>query len=63
MNKIICDKCKKIFAYEISGAVYPGGKEKEEIQCPYCNHINGYKMTSGFVYVYKVDEKGNIERK
>ena len=33
-----------------------GGKEREEIYCPYCNAYNGYRMTSGFVYTFKIDE-------
>lgn len=34
----------------------PGGKEKEEIICPYCHEENGYRMTSGFVYTDKIEE-------
>jgi len=35
----------------------PGGKEKEELFCPYCHEENGYRMTSGFVNTYKIEEK------
>ena len=35
----------------------PGGKEKEEVICPFCHKENGYRMTSGFVYTYKIDEQ------
>ena len=31
-------------------------KEREDIYCPYCNAYNGYRMTSGFVYTFKIDE-------
>lgn len=34
----------------------PGGKEREEVDCPYCHSNNGYRMTSGFVYTFQIDE-------
>ncbi len=59
MNNIKCKKCGELFVYEITGAVYPGGKDKETIACPYCGEINGSFMTSGFIHSYKLDENGN----
>ena len=58
---IKCKKCGKIFDYEIYGTIYPGGKEKEDIDCPYCGENNGYEMTSAFVRTFKLEdqEEGN----
>ena len=60
MNVIKCKKCGKKFAYEIFGDVYPGCKEKEEAQCPYCGEIGYSVMTSQCIAVYKIDENDNI---
>lgn len=54
---IKCKKCGKLFDYSVGGDIYPGGKEKEDIDCPHCGENNGYVMTSGFVNSYKLDEK------
>ena len=50
-----CEKCGRKFRVQVTTMNVPGGKEKEEIFCPYCGHENGYRMTSGFVYTYKID--------
>lgn len=59
MTKVECKKCGKTFGYEHTGNIYPGGKDREYIVCPYCRETNGSIMTSGFVYTYKLDENGN----
>ena len=33
----------------------PGGKDKEEVICPYCHSEEGTRMTDGFVYTYKIE--------
>lgn len=59
MTEAICQKCGKAFGYEHTGNVYPGGKEKETIDCPYCGTMYDSIMTSGIVRSYKLDENGN----
>lgn len=51
MNRdvIVCKKCNKKFSWYIYDDVYPGGKDREYIYCPYCNTINGSEMISGFI--------------
>ena len=49
--------CGKDFLVRVTTMNVPGGKEKEEIICPYCHTENGYRITSGFVYTYKVEDK------
>ena len=48
-----CKKCGKEFEVHVTTMNVPGGKDKEEIFCPYCHEENGYRMTSGFVYTFK----------
>ena len=54
--KMTCKKCEREFRVQVTTMNVPGGKEKEEIFCPYCGVENGYRMTSGFVYTYKIGE-------
>ncbi len=60
-NAIKCKSCGKEFDYEVYGDTYPGCKDREEIECPYCGEINAYEMTSGFVKTFPIkdDEKTN----
>ena len=60
MLTVSCSNCKKEFYYEVTDMRVPGGKDKEYILCPYCGHVNGSVMTSGFVFTYKekAQEKG-----
>ena len=51
-----CVKCGKEFKVKVTTMNVPGGKDREEIYCPYCNAENGYRMTSGFVKTYKIGE-------
>ena len=51
-----CEFCEKEFRVRVTTMNVPGCKEKEEIECPYCHEENGYRMTSGFVNTYKIDE-------
>lgn len=34
MDKIVCKKCGKQYAYEVWETVYPGSKECETANCP-----------------------------
>ena len=29
---------------------------KSDVYCPYCHKNNGYRMTSGFVYTFKMED-------
>lgn len=49
-----CEKCGKKFRVEVTTMGVAGGKDREEIFCPYCGHLNGYRMTSGFVNTYEI---------
>lgn len=59
MTKIICKNCGKEYGYEEWGDIYPGGKDREEANCPYCGTTGFSRMTSGFISAYKLDEDGN----
>lgn len=54
-----CEKCNGHFEYHEDGAIYPGGKDKEDIICPYCGEKNGTIMTSGFVRCKKIVDKSD----
>lgn len=53
----VCSDCGKTFLVRVTTMNVPGGKDREEVDCPYCHANNGYRMTSGFVYTYKLDDK------
>ena len=63
MNIITCKKGGKKYAYEVWGTVYPGGKERETANCPYCGEVGYSEMTSQNISSYKLDEQGNPIRK
>lgn len=63
MEKVTCKKCGKEYAYEFWGTVYPGGKDKEYVDCPYCGNIAFTRMTSQNVSVYALDSQGKPIRK
>lgn len=50
-----CCKCGKWFKIIVCPMGVPGGKEKEEVICPYCHEENGYMMTDGFVRTEKIE--------
>jgi len=63
-NNTKCKKCGKEFKTEVTDMRVPGGKDRENIHCPYCNEINGSVMTSGFVFTEKIKDipdKKNIQ--
>lgn len=57
--KTTCSHCGKAYAYENRGDVYAGGKDREDITCPYCNKVDLTKMTSGYFSSYKLDKNGH----
>ena len=57
MTEVICKNCGKIFYYYITHQNYPGGKDREPIDCPYCNVENGSVITSGIIEIKKGQAK------
>jgi hypothetical protein len=53
INTTVCKKCKHGFQWSNRGDIYPGGKEKEDIVCPYCGAVDGNIMTSGYIHTQK----------
>lgn len=51
----VCKKCGKRFGYELTGPVYPGGKDREYVYCPYCGEEATSEMTSQLIATYKLD--------
>ena len=43
----VCGNCEKKYSVSNKGDHWPGGKDREEIICPHCGHIDGHMMTSG----------------
>jgi hypothetical protein len=48
-----CPQCGKKFEVTVSFSGYPGGKETEEVWCPYC-FFSGYIRTSGLPNPHKI---------
>ncbi len=61
MKTMVCNECGHAFWYQVTEMNVPGGKDKEFIYCPYCNENNGYTITSGFVYSFKIDQNTNMD--
>lgn len=55
--EMTCPECGKKFLVQVSTMGVPGGKEREDVDCPYCHANNGYRMTSGFVNTFKIEGK------
>ncbi len=56
MTIIKCEKCGKKYAYEIWDTVYPGGKERETANCPYCGEV-GYSKSKHFILQIRLRRK------
>lgn len=56
MNIIKCKKCGKEYGYKVYGNEYPGGKELETADCPYCGETGYSEITSQCISVYKLKE-------
>ncbi len=50
-GSIECAQCGESFTWTTVGDVWPGGKDKEDINCPACGQTAGTVMTSGRVHV------------
>ncbi|MDI6616936.1 MAG: hypothetical protein QME27_09485 [Syntrophaceae bacterium] len=59
-NTYKCEICGKKFTITISSAGYPGGKERESINCPWCGAENGTEVTSGIITTHKVDTEDGV---
>ncbi|GKP80207.1 MULTISPECIES: hypothetical protein [Klebsiella pneumoniae complex] len=46
--------CDKEFSYSIIGGGVPGGKELEELCCPYCGTVVDREMMSGSFLTSKI---------
>lgn len=57
-NSYKCQVCGKSFTMEILNAGYPGGKERESIDCPWCGAENSTEVTSGIITTHKVPTEG-----
>ena len=57
MTIIECKKCREKFGYEERDDVWPGGKEKENVNCPHCGETALSIMTSGYIQVFKIEEE------
>ena len=63
-NIIECNKCKTKFTFSIVDDVYPGGKDRESVNCPKCGHEVTAIITSGFIRTNIVkDSKDKKENK
>ncbi|MCR5600566.1 MAG: zinc ribbon-containing protein [Ruminococcus sp.] len=51
-----CKKCGRQFKYSETGNIWPGGKDREDADCPYCGETVFSRMTSGFINVYKLED-------
>lgn len=55
MEIIQCKKCGKKFSYKVWGTAYPGGKERETANCPYCGEVGYSEVTSKNITVNEMD--------
>jgi len=59
MTIINCKKCGKSFNYKVWGTGYPGGKDYETADYPYCGQTGCSEMTSQCISGYMVDDFQN----
>ena len=52
----VCEKCETRLKIVETPMNVPGGKDREEADCPQCGHIVASHMTSGFVKAYFLKE-------
>lgn len=52
---IVCKQCNGKFTWRESMGGYPGGKDRENVDCPYCGETDHSVMNSGIV-VEKVED-------
>lgn len=54
ISKCINPECEKEFSFSIIGEGVPGGKELEELCCPYCGTVVDREMMSGSFLTSKI---------
>lgn len=52
-----CEECGIKLRIEESSMNVPGGKEKEEANCPKCGNVVASCMTSGFIRAFPISDK------
>lgn len=57
MKEVVCKKCGKRFEYELTGQIYPGGKDREYADCPYCGKTAYSTMTSQTMVVHGLEDE------
>ena len=58
---ITCTKCGGKFTWHETNGGYPGGKDRESIDCPYCGEEAYTVVISGVVTTQKVEAPGTDE--
>ncbi len=53
---IVCKQYNGKFTWRESMGGYPGGKDRENVDCPYCGETDHSVMISGIVVVEKVED-------
>lgn len=57
MSEVItCKKCNGKFAWRESMGGYPGGKDRENVDCLYCGETDHTVMNSGIIVVEKIED-------
>ena len=56
-----CEKCDIQFDYELYGPTYPGGKDREFINCPKCHENFSSLVTSQCLSVYEIKKDNNLK--
>lgn len=46
MHAYTCPKCDELFRVVYLSGSFPGGKEREDVNCPTCHHTIGSEVTS-----------------
>lgn len=49
MTVYTCPACSELFHKHYLSGTFPGGKEKEDIDCPACGHTVATEMTSAII--------------
>ena len=57
-----CIACGKRLSVTISKAGYPGGKDRESINCPWYGAENGSEVTSGIITTRKVITEDGVNQ-
>lgn len=63
MSLMDCPECKELFHVIYIGPSAPGGKEREEINCPTCRHTVDTDVTSQVIMtkVLTAEEKARYQ--